>query len=267
MTNYCENICACLDATRCQFCFWSQECRDCSECYFSYQLKNCQNCIPCSSLTGKQYHIYNKPATREEYLKTLQLIKSNQTVWDQAEKTFAKIRSESVRPGSYQVNVENCSGDHLQNCRDCIDSFDVVDSENIRHVTSCVDTKDSIWSYSSTFGNSHNALCCVVNRTSNTTASFYIFDSHDLTYCDSCRNSSDLFGCIGVNHGKYAIMNKVYGQHEYETLRGKIIDHMKSTGEWGEFFPLSVAPHPYDDTAGQDWYPLTQAEVEKRGGR
>ncbi len=102
----------------------------------------------------------------------------------------------------------------------------------------------------------NNALC-----------SFYTFDSKDVTYCDSCRNSSDLFGCIGLNHGTYAIMNKAYSQQEYGALRTKIIDHMKSTGEWGQFFPLSVAPHPYDDTAAMDFYPLSQEEVAQRRGR
>lgn len=62
--------------------------------------------------------------------------------------------------------------------------------------------------------------------------SHVIFDSKNITYCDSCRNSSDLFGCIGLNHGSYAIMNRAYSQQEYEKLQSKIIDHMKSTGEW-----------------------------------
>jgi hypothetical protein len=62
-------------------------------------------------------------------------------------------------------------------------------------------------------------------------------------------------------------MNRAYSQQEYEILKSKIIDHMKSTGEWWEFFPLKYSPHPYDDTAAADWYPLSQSEVEKRGGR
>lgn len=59
-------------------------------------------------------------------------------------------------------------------------------------------------------------------------------------------------------------MNKTYSQQEYQVLQVKVIDHMKTTGEWGEFFPLSLSPHPYDDTAAMDWYPLSQTEVQKR---
>jgi hypothetical protein len=73
-----------------------------------------------------------------------------------------------------------------------------------------------------------------------------------------------MFGCIGVNHGKYVVLNTSYSKQEYETLSTRIIDHMKSTGEWGEFFPLSVCPYPYNDTAAMDFYPLSESEVISR---
>ncbi|MEI6711117.1 MAG: hypothetical protein WCK88_02510 [bacterium] len=41
------------------------------------------------------------------------------------------------------------------------------------------------------------------------------------------------FGCIGLhNHEHHCIFNKSYSVQEYETLCGKIIEHMQSTGEW-----------------------------------
>ena len=141
----CENIYDCLDVSKCSSCVSCQECRDCSDCFFSYQLRNCQNCIACSGLTGKQYYIYNKPSTKEEYEKTLKLLKSSQQVWDQAKTVFQKIRANSVRPASQFTNVENVSGDHLRNCRDCFDCFDGVDCENCRHLANLIGAKDCIW--------------------------------------------------------------------------------------------------------------------------
>ncbi len=194
MSTACENIHNCLDVIRCQFCFGCQECRDCAECYFSYQLRNCQNCIACSGLVGKQYCIYNKQSTKEEFEKTLQLLKSSQTIWDQAKAVFNKIRAESIRPASQFTHVDNSTGDHLQNCTQCIDCFDGWGSENSRHIMSFGGVKDCLWCYS--LGFTAAELCaytCVITNTFNTTYSFYIFDSKNLTYCDSCRNSSDLF--------------------------------------------------------------------------
>ncbi len=98
MENFCENIHDCADLIRCTSCFSCQECRDSQECYFSYQLKNCQNCIACSNLVGKQYYVYNKPVTADEFKKTLALIQSSADFWQKAKTTFEKIRSESLRP-------------------------------------------------------------------------------------------------------------------------------------------------------------------------
>jgi len=265
--NECENIGNCLDMNRSFSCFSCQECLDCRGCYFSYQLKNCQNCIACSGLVAKQYHVYNKPVTQEEYVKTLNLIQSSQSLWDKAQSVFEKIRDESPRPWSRLINVENSTGDHLLNCRDCFDCFDGWGSENNRHIISFWDVKDCTWCYSLGFPVSD--MCthtCVILDVHNTAYSFYIFNSQDLLYCDSCRNSSDMFGCIGINHGKYVILNTSYSKQEYETLRTRIIDHMKSTREWGEFFPLSACPYPYNDTAAMDFYPLSEPEVISRWG-
>ena len=148
MTNFCENIYDCLDTTKCSLCVSCQECRDCQECYFSYQLRNCQNCIACSGLVAKQYHIYNKPATKEEYERTLKLLQSTTELWEKAQSTFRKIRDASVRPWSQFSNVENSTGDHLQNCRDCMNCFDTLSSENLRYVVSCTGARDCAWCYS-----------------------------------------------------------------------------------------------------------------------
>lgn len=77
--------------------------------------------------------------------------------------------------------------------------------------------------------------------------------------------SSDLFGCCGIRHGKNAVLNKNYSQAEYETLCGKIIEHMQSTGEWGEFFPLGLSPFGYNETVAQDYFPLSEMETKNKG--
>lgn len=48
-------------------------------------------------------------------------------------------------------------------------------------------------------------------------------------YCSRCDN---IFGCCGLLNGKNAIFNMPYSTEEYAALGEKLIDHMKSTGEW-----------------------------------
>ena len=56
-------------------------------------------------------------------------------------------------------------------------------------------------------------------------------------------------------------MNKSYGVQEYAILCGKIIEHMKSTGEWWEFFPTEISPFWYDETVAMEHFPLTENAI------
>jgi hypothetical protein len=60
-------------------------------------------------------------------------------------------------------------------------------------------------------------------------------------------------------------MNMALSQQEYDTLVPKIIEHMRSTGEWGEFFHPSISPFGYNETTGVDDYPLSNEMIEKYG--
>jgi|SRR3989339_471687 len=61
------------------------------------------------------------------------------------------------------------------------------------------------------------------------------------------------------------ILNKKYGKVEYLKLKEQIIEHMKSTGEYGEFFPPSIAPVCYNETQSSHYMPMTKEEVLSRG--
>ena len=40
---------------------------------------------------------------------------------------------------------------------------------------------------------------------------------------------------------------------------------MKETGEWGEFFPVSMSPFAYNETVAQEYFSLTKKEALERG--
>jgi hypothetical protein len=77
-----------------------------------------------------------------------------------------------------------------------------------------------------------------------------------LSYC---------FGCVGLKHKQYCILNKQYTKEEYEILLPKIIAHMRSTEEWGEFVPPTLSPFAFNETLAQEFYPLSKEEVLRRG--
>lgn len=87
-------------------------------------------------------------------------------------------------------------------------------------------------------------------------------NTSDLLYCAYCINNvQDCFGCIGLRNARYCILNKQYTKQEYEVLVPRIIEHMRKTGEWGEFFPASLSHFGYNQTMNMIVKPLTREEV------
>jgi hypothetical protein len=66
---------------------------------------------------------------------------------------------------------------------------------------------------------------------------------------------------------KYYIFNKPYSPEKYEQLKNRIIQHMKQTGEYGQFFPGYFAANPYDESWASMYWPLTEEEQQKYGFR
>ena len=42
---------------------------------------------------------------------------------------------------------------------------------------------------------------------------------------------------------------------------------MRETGEWGEFFPMSISPFGYNETLASEYYPLSEEELKKFDGK
>lgn len=92
------------------------------------------------------------------------------------------------------------------------------------------------------------------------------FSSQRLLYCFQCHNSTDCFGCSGLKKKQYCIFNKQYTKDTYEALVAKIIEHMQSTAEWGEFFPLSFSGFGYNETIAYEQLPSDRVGILARGG-
>ena len=96
--------------------------------------------------------------------------------------------------------------------------------------------------------------------------SLYSSKCRDTLYSELCHSSEDLFGCVALRrHQKNALLNTLYSQQEYETLCPKVIDHMRSTGEWGEFFPHRMSPYGYNETIAQEYFPINADISFKQG--
>ena len=151
------------------------------------------------------------------------------------------------------------------NSKNTFHAFDTYNSENEKYVINSVNTKDSMDCYNFGFGSELIYETHANIHSYNMLFTHLSYDNHDLQYCDTCQNSENLFGCVGVKSGSYVIFNKKYSETEYKDLKGKIIEHMKKTGEYGEFFPPQLSPFGYNETEAAIYMPLSKDEALARG--
>ncbi len=162
------------------------------------------------------------------------------------------------------LSCENCLGNNIENSNWCFLCFDGNKWENAKYVNSFFDVKDmhdvnntteqqdayeciSVW-----YGGYGNYFC---NFGWTCTQTFYSMN---------CLNLQNSFGCVSLRKAKNTVFNKTYSVYEYESLCAKIVDHMKSTGEWWEFFPHNLSPFGYDETVAQEYFPINESEAKTK---
>lgn len=96
----------------------------------------------------------------------------------------------------------------------------------------------------------------------------------DSEYVMNCHNGKNLFGCVGLRNAEYCIFNKQYSRDEYKDMVEKIKKHMNDLPykdkkgreyKYGEFFPIEISPHAYNETIAQEFFPLDKDEARELG--
>ncbi|MCX6807479.1 MAG: hypothetical protein NTZ80_01565 [Patescibacteria group bacterium] len=255
----------CVDCKKCYNLVFSQDCHDCQDSYLLDDCRTCHHCIACKNLRNKKYHIYNKPVSQEEFAKY-----RNKLIHGELYSELKKFDSWKLQlPFLYARlgNSENSSGEYMENAKNCDHCFDMfLGAEDCKYCCGCggqcKDTMDCVntgmgsetvyEAHASTglYHSAFNNFC----RTGN-----YAYYCENIGACDQC------FGCVGLNHKKYCILNKQYSKEAYEQLVSQIIEHMIKSKEWGEFFHPSISPFGYNETIAQDFLPVAKERALQLG--
>lgn len=257
----------CTDCYDSYHCVESTNCVNCNDCYFCYDCIGCKNCIGCTGLRNQEFCIENKVVGKEAFEKHLATLKLESYAGLQAaNKQYAAFIASQPHRAAWLVNCEASTGNNLKNCQNARNCFDCQDVQDMR---------DSAWIYSSKdiedcYGigiGEINYDCLGVDESQRVAFSFGTSMSSDCYYTDLCFYCHDCFGCVSLKNKKHCILNKEYTQQEYEELLPKVIDHMKSTGEWGEFFSPNVSAFAYNESMASQDFPLSREEALARGYR
>lgn len=263
--DHCELL---AESTNCKNCYGSRNlinCRNCSDCMYVTDASGCQNCFMCSGISNKKFHFKNQPYSEEEYRKIVaEKLKLSPEVL-MAE--FQEFNQAVPKKYQNQINCENSAGNYIQNCQNAMECYDCFDIQDSKYLIESVKVKDSM---DLSMHDKDIELCyeCCSGGESNINLKFSFCScaSPNSEYLNSCFYLTDSFGCDSF-HSKqsYCILNKKYSKEEYEVLKARIIEHMKKTGEYGEFFPISLSPHPYNNSDALNERPLSREQALQKG--
>lgn len=273
----------CIDCALCMNCELCYECIYCTNCYdlrYSIRAQNssnswflrdcigCRNCFGCVNLRNQEYCFLNESLTKRDYQEKIAALNlDTRSGISRAEAMLIEFSAQFPTPYLFGAQNENVTGYHLhqsKNCNCCFDAQTLEDCSYIapspKRMKDCCDCNYS----------PNSELCVEVLSGVNGYDNKFIIHSWDIknsTYCEECFYSNNLFGCVGLKHAQYCILNTQYSKDDFLALRNKLIIHMKETREWGEFFPETFSPFSYNQTVASDHFPLTKEEALSQGLR
>ncbi len=284
-SKYCTDV---LLAHRCELCYETVNVNNCYNCMFCEDCENssnlqwCQDCVGCTDCFGciglrhKKHHLFNRQLSAEEYGR--EIAKRKPSSWSAQNAARAEsLAFFATQPRKYMHgrNNESVEGDYIYQSKDVKASFVVEKGEHckfthfLRYLTS-----GTTYAYDYTmFGvgadHIYEAAWCGLGI-NNVKFSVWNYGSSDLEYCIGCHSSHHLFGCVGLRHQKYCILNTQYTKEEYEKLVPLIkqqmmaipyIDSKGNAYRYGEFFPIELSPFDYNQTLAQLHCPLTKEQA------
>jgi hypothetical protein len=260
----CELCYECITCERLYHCFWCRDCFDSRDLLMCFDVKASHDCIGSVGLRNAAFQVFNQQLTEAEYRRCRsQLDLKSPVVLAELRQKFETVFCKT--PHRYMTGLanENVSGNHLNSSHNAWQCFDATRVESTSYSAQVIDLKDC---YDNNY-TEENELCyeywgnyrnchCLFSSTS--------YGCREMFYSALCESSKSLFGCVGLRKAEYCILNKAYTTAEYEQLTQRLIAHMKDTDEWGEFFPARLSPFAYNETVAQEYFPLTQEQVQQR---
>ncbi|MBU1151665.1 hypothetical protein KJ632_02445 [Patescibacteria group bacterium] len=264
----------CYDCLNCQKSYnlmFSINCNNCSDSYFLKNCIGCKNCFGCVNLKNKENYFLNEKCSKEEFEKKVSQV--DLQTYDgivAMKKSFLDFVKKYPHKYCNGVQNEDSSGDYLWNTQRCENCFNLENAQDCKNCSDARNVKNLL--DVTAFGSENGAEFCYECQAVGAGSKNLCFcdqvwiGAYNVFYSKFCvNNCHDLFGCVGLKHQSYCILNKKYSKEEYEVLLAKIIEHMRKTGEWGEFFSSSISNYAYNESMAQAYHPLTKEEAVSAG--
>jgi len=222
-----ENCYECIDILKAYNCTYLNYCARIYDSHFCYDCNDSNNLFGCVYLNFKKYCIFNRQYSKDEYEK-----KVSELIGKRPEENLKEMRKLLPR---FPVSVTNVThaensdyGNHVHYSKNMYLCFDAARSENCAY---CYDSHQNknCYDLTQTFISefSYESIDSVTIHNS-----FYMegcTDVYDSGFCEYCDQSHHLFGCFGLVHKEYCLLNKQYSKEEYEKQVKEIMKSLRET--------------------------------------
>ncbi len=260
----CEIMYESLNCEKCYKCFFIEDCSGVNESYFCRDCRGCNNCFGCIGLRNQSYCWFNKHLSKEEYQGKLNSINWSIENIKELSKKFQQFSAQFPIKYYHGSQNTNSTGDYISNNKNALLSFNCRLSENLKYGQDAWEARDCM-DMTETLDNELDYEMEGAGWGNHCISSAKSWYNHDILYSELNFNCHDIFGCLSLRKKSYCIFNKQYTEKKYKELKEKLIEHMRRTGEWGEFFPINISPFSYNDSLAQSYFPLTKENVLSRG--
>ena len=251
----------------CYQCLYCTYCRNCSGCLMIEDCESCTNCIMCCGLQREEYCILNQRVGRDRFEAFMQqLVPLTEEKTARLKERFAELRARRKSRSCHIYMSENCTGDMIFNSRNCESCSDINECEDCKYVNFSPKSKNSHdATYNAPDGVQFSYEVCSTVGAYSCLATFLCWYCSSSYYCMECHNSKNLFGCVGLRNKEYCLLNRQYSREAYEALVPRVIEQMRQTGEWGEYFSPALSFFGYNETIAGDHFPCAEEQARKAG--
>jgi hypothetical protein len=244
---------------------WSEHSYRCRDSAFLADCVDCKNCLFCVGLRGREYCIWNEQLSAAEYQRQLeQLDLSSRRVVDDAKERFSEFLKEKSFSPWFFFETQRSTGNALVRTNNCNYAFECVDSEDVfiggglskwNGAVEVFGIGENGRQVTHSVGVGHNAF----NVSHSIDCSNAI---SDLEYCFNCYESKNLFGCVGLRHAEYCVLNRQYAKEEYFKVVAEIVKNLQSKRLYHKPLNIKFSPFPYNLSAAYDFFPLTKVQAD-----
>lgn len=258
----CYECALCDSCERAHFCTW---CSRCTDSLFLTDCEDCKSCLFCVGLRGKEYHLFNKPVSKDELDSAIaELSLHARPLLEAAKNRYSDFLAEHGLAHLFARGTTDGSGNYLASCKRCVHCFELStssDSANChtgRTLHGCYDSVGLV-------------DCARVAQSIGLTDCKNVINSVecsrlvDSSYSAYCEDSSNLFGCVALRGKEYCIFNTQLTKEEYTSQMERITKHLKDRNIWGTPLPLSFAEFPYNYSLANEHMPLTKIPAKMMG--